>query len=521
MKLTLLTTSDIHGYLYPTDYRTKQLAAPFGLVRAAAVIKAERKAAPGPVLTIETGDFLQGSPLAYYIARQKRPVAPENLTQAYNEINYDVQILGNHEFNFGRSYLQQALASLTQPVLCANILTTAGKPAFGSAYKLFDCAGVTVAVLGLTTAHIPFWETPRHIQGLNFQSIVTTAKQYVPKLRQLADVVVVAYHGGFEADLKTGQPVGLINDENEGYRLLGEVRGIDALVTGHQHRSLASHVLGVPIVQPGYRGSAVGKIQLNLATKPLVSVTASAATLLPTAKQVSEPRLVTKMWSLQQEAERWLDQPLGQVKGDMRIKNPNRARVVEAAYVEFIQRVQMTAVGADISATALFNNESTGFGEQVTMRQVVTNYVYPNTVALVAINGAILRAALEKSALFFAPLGKEKVGINAKFLHPKKQYYNYDMYEGIDYTINVARPKGQRITRLEYHGRKVLPTDQLKIALNGYRAGGGGNFTMFNPSLIEHEVQREMPELIADYFKAHPVVTANVNHNFNVINEPD
>lgn len=39
---------------------------------------------------------------------------------------------------------------------------------------------------------------------------------------------------------------------------------IDALVTGHQHREIAQHVLGVPVIQPGFRGDFVGEIELEL-----------------------------------------------------------------------------------------------------------------------------------------------------------------------------------------------------------------------------------------------------------------
>ncbi|MBY7145308.1 bifunctional metallophosphatase/5'-nucleotidase, partial [Levilactobacillus brevis] len=71
MKLTILSTSDTHGYVYPTNYVKKGSHQGFGLARAATVIAREQAAAKaeGPVITIENGDFLEGSPLAYYVAR--------------------------------------------------------------------------------------------------------------------------------------------------------------------------------------------------------------------------------------------------------------------------------------------------------------------------------------------------------------------------------------------------------------------------------------------------------------------
>lgn len=85
-----------------------------------------------------------------------------------------------------------------------------------------------------------------------------------------ADIVVVTYHGGFESDLETGEPTELLTGENEGYAIATKVPGIDALVTGHQHRVIATKVNGVPVIQPGYRGAYVGEICLQVEKKATV-----------------------------------------------------------------------------------------------------------------------------------------------------------------------------------------------------------------------------------------------------------
>ncbi len=45
----------------------------------------------------------------------------EAITKIINQMNYDVSILGNHEFNYGLDYLKETIASYQQPVLAANI----------------------------------------------------------------------------------------------------------------------------------------------------------------------------------------------------------------------------------------------------------------------------------------------------------------------------------------------------------------------------------------------------------------
>lgn len=516
MKLTILATSDLHGYIEPTNFGSRGQNQPFGAAKAATVIEAVRNQASGPIVVIENGDFIQGSPLSYYIAKQQAG-SPELLTNVANAIGYDVGILGNHEFNYGRDYLEQATAAYHYPILCANIIDSNGSPAFGKAYTILEKDGLKIAILGLTTSYIPNWEHPSHIEGLQFLDVAATAKKYVPKLRELADIVIVSYHGGFERDLTSGEPTEALTKENQGYQLLEEVTGIDALVTGHQHRVLADTINGVPIIQPGFRGEYVGQIVLELAAdNGTYSITSATPSLLATKDAIPDKTVSEQIAPIASKVENWLDAPLGKVSGDMRITDPDKARLCEHPYVEFIQQVQMEASGAAISGTALFNNEGTGFGDTITMRDVVTNYIYPNTLAVLKVTGADLRAALERSASFFQMEADGSIGINPTFISPKPQYYNYDMYEGINYTIHVQQPIGERVFPLLYKGKQVQPDDVLEIVINQYRAVGGGDYPMFDASKIVREIQIDMTELIADYLKRHPIVTAMVNNNFQV-----
>lgn len=305
--------------------------------------------------------------------------------------------------------------------------------------------------------------------------------------------------------------------ENEGYELLQEVPGIDAFFTGHQHREIAAIVNGVPVVQPGYRGSQIGRIQLTIEKKEGQTViTDQQATLHSVAEVSADEAILAMIEPIETELESWLDQPLGKVNGDMRITDPMQARIVEHPYVEFINRVQMAASGAEISGTALFNNEGKGFGTTITMRDVITNYIYPNTLAVVKVTGAELRLALEQTANYLA-VEAGKIVFNPAFIEPKPQYYNYDMYEGIDYMIDMNQPVGKRITRLLFHNEPITPEQELEVVVNQYRAVGGGNYAMFTADKIVREIQVDMTELIADYLKQHPVLEAETNQNFKIV----
>ncbi len=518
MKLTILATSDIHGYLYPTDYLNTNDELPFGLFKAASLLKKEREEAEGAVLLIENGDYIQGSPLSQYVKENQR--TPKELVSVLNDIGYDVGVLGNHEFNYGLDYLKEGIEFANHPVLSANIIKDDGSYLADGPIKIIEKKGVKIGILGLTTQYIPHWEHPENIPELNFLSAVETAKKWVPQLQKEADLVIVAYHGGFEADLTTGEPTERLTGENEAYQLIKEVPGIDALITGHQHREIATIVEGVPVIQPGYRGENIGKITLEFKREAKeLQIIHKEADLLSVAGAELSKEFTEKHQPLARSVNQWLDQVIGYTSGDMRIQNAHQARMVEHPYIEFINRVQLYYGQADISGTALFSDTVSGYGKEITVREVILNYPFPNTLAVIQVSGSELKAALEQSAEYFILNAENQIVVQSKFITPKPQPYNYDMYEGIDYTIDVSQPVGERIVKLQFENKDVLPEDTFELVTNQYRAVGGGNFSMFADKPFIREVNVSMSDLITEYIQEKKIIEAEVNHNFQVISK--
>ncbi|MEJ6400078.1 bifunctional metallophosphatase/5'-nucleotidase [Nicoliella lavandulae] len=516
MKLTILSTSDTHGFIEPTNYVSAQNDKPFGLERAASCIKHLQSECKNTI-TIDNGDYLEGSPLAYYIAKIKDQSGPDQIDASFNMINYDYGVLGNHEFNYGLPYLQNSIKHTHRQDLCANIVDQNGDHVLGAPYAIKEIDGVKVGIIGMTTRGATKWESSENIIGLQFLSVAETASKYVPIVRQQADVVVIAYHGGFERNSEGVATEPLEGSENESYAMLKDVPGIDALVTGHQHRKIASKLFNVPITQPGHRGEFVGKIDLNIEkVDGKYRVTSSDAELVKTADYAPDPAIKNYIKPLSQQVNRWLDEPLSKIDGSLYFDDAFEARVHKTSFIEFIQKVQMETMGVDISATALFNNEAHGFENPITMRNIMTNYVYPNKLAVLEITGADLKAAMEISAKYFA-LKDGQIVVNEAFIYPKARHYNYDMYEGVNYTIKVGNPEGQRIIDLTYHGEPVRPDQKLKIVLNQYRASGGGHFPMFSNDKVIAKDSVMMSQLIANYLRNHPHIKATNNHNFKVI----
>ncbi|BBJ28123.1 5'-nucleotidase C-terminal domain-containing protein [Athalassotoga saccharophila] len=513
--LTILETTDLHGHIYPVDY-SNNATTNYGLARLATLIQKIKAQNPN-VLLFDDGDLIQGSPLEYYHAAiDNSGIDP--MIAVMNYLGYDAMTLGNHEFNYGQSVLRKAISEAKFPITSANIVNSETmKPEYGNGYVIFNMKdGPKVGYIALTTKYIPNWEEPSHIKGLEFLDAVETAQKYVDLLKsQGVDVIIIGYHGGLERNPSNGQPTEELTGENEGYAIATQVKGISALLLGHQHLSYALKMGNLPVVMASYWGRALGKITLNLDNSNGKWVVVSSEATLISANNVTPDATVMKLVQKDENAtQKWLDQPLGQSLGDFYVSNPMYARMRDNPLIQFVNTVQMYYTGAKISSTALFNDDVRGWKKgPVTMRDVMAVYIYPNTLNVIEVSGKDLKDALEQSASYFT-FDNGKVGVS------KMPGYNYDMYEGISYIIDLTKPVGGRIVWLAYDGKPISYSATYDVVLNNYRSGGGGNYMMFKGKPVVKSVMMEVSELMADYIRNNGYICPAVDQNWEVITRP-
>ncbi|WHY85721.1 bifunctional UDP-sugar hydrolase/5'-nucleotidase [Neobacillus novalis] len=518
-ELVIIETSDLHGNVFPINYGNHQ-ETNSGMAKIAQLIKQEKQKYEYTLL-IDNGDVIQGTPFTYHYAKflhdKNNP-----MISILNNLDYDAAIIGNHEFNYGMGLLKKAVKESNFPWLSANIISDeTNQPLFGQPYmiKEFD-NGLKVAVLGVTTHYIPNWENPNYIECLHFEDALETTRKWVKYLQEheTYDLLIVSYHGGFECDLLSGEPTESLTGENQGYRLCHEIEGIDVLLTGHQHRRITEHINGVTVIQPGFNGQGLGKAVIQFQFRDGKWGVVEKFAEIVAVDDTTEP--VKNVLELAEEYERqtqkWLDQPIGKIEGDLTVDNAFAVRVKDHPLIEFINNVQMDAAGVDISSTALFDNQSPGFSQHVTMRDIVSNYIYPNTLKVVRISGQDIKDALEKCATYFIVDVDNELNVNPAFVEPKPQHYNYDMWEGIEYELNISKPFGSRVVKLNYHGKPINLSDQYDVVMNNYRAGGGGDYEMFKDKPVIKEIQTDMTELLANYFLKRKTVSASCNNNWKV-----
>ena len=396
---------------------------------------------------------------------------------------------------------------MNAPCITNNILYH--NKTIGATYAICEIANKKVAIFGLTTQYIPNWEKKENIAHSKFLDACLTAKKTVEHLKSLEnpDYIICAYHGGFERDLVNGYPTEDLTKENEGYEILKTVSGIDVLITGHQHRSLAGNLFGKAYTQTKDRGAELACIDIYTDTGVIEPRVLKADT-------EADKKILTLVQEEENQCQKWLDTPLGTTKVDLKVTDEDEARLNKSQVITFLNMVAKEATGADLCANALFDR-ATGFSSNITMRDLVSTYVFPNTLVIKKVTGKVLREYLEKCAEYFT-ISNGVITVSPRYLAPKPMKYNYDMVDGVEYTIKVSNDVGHRITSLTKDGKEVSDTDEFTLCVNNYRATGGGNFNMLKDAPVVKEIPSSMVELLADYIMEHKVIDFVPVHNIKV-----
>ncbi|MFI9616226.1 bifunctional metallophosphatase/5'-nucleotidase [Streptomyces sp. NPDC052023] len=505
--LTVMGTTDLHGHVFNWDYfkdaeYTDTAGNAQGLARISTLVNQVREEkGRRHTLLLDAGDTIQGTPLTYYYAKvdpitaEAGPVHP--MAQAMNAIGYDAVALGNHEFNYGIETLRRFEEQCRFPLLGANAvdaktLRPAFPPYFMKTFRVPGAPPVKVAVLGLTNPGIAIWDKA-YVQGkLVFPGLEEQAAKWVPKLRSMgADVVVVCAHSGSSGTSSYGDQ--LPHVENAAAEVARQVPGIDAILVGHAHVEIEELLVTnestgrtVVLSEPLCYAERLTLFDFELAfDKGRWRVESVKASLRNTNTVEDDPRITRLLSDEHAKVVAYVNQVVGTATEPLTTVD---ARYKDAPIIDLITRVQEDVVKAALAGTehaslpvlaqaSPFSRTSEIPAGEVTIRDLSSLYVYDNTLVAKVLTGAQLRAYLEYSAEYFAqtaagaPVDADKL-TNAG----GRPDYNYDYVSGLTYEIDIARPAGSRIRNLVFGGAAVADAQQFVLAVNNYRANGGGAF---------------------------------------------
>ncbi len=479
--LTILHTSDLHGRVHPHDALADEDLGE-GLARIATVVKAIR-AEGNPTLLLDSGDTIQGAP-EQALAFATRGDASDPIVRAMNLVGYDAMALGNHEFDFGLARLEESRRQARFPWLAANVTDADGAPPFAQ-YAVLEKGGVRIGVLGFVTPNVPNWESPGLIEGLRFGDAVVAARRLVPLLRgrERCDLVVIVTHQGFERDPATGEERG-DHGENQAYALATEVPGVDFVLAGHAHVVVAPRQIGKTWVsEPGRWGNTLTRYDVTLEKAGAGwTVTGVQGRNLHMKNVVPDAAVAEAIAPEHDAAMKALAEQLAVLESPVSAQG---ARSRDTALLDWLHGVQLSAGQAQLSFCSLLPAQLADWAAgPLTLRQVWAFYPYENSLVTLEATGRQVRAALERSA---GCVGR-----------PSELGRNCDTLAGAEYVLDLSRPQGSRVVSLTRGGKEVADGDVFRVAINSYRASGGGGYPMWKSARRVSETGNVRDLLAAD-----------------------
>jgi 2',3'-cyclic-nucleotide 2'-phosphodiesterase/3'-nucleotidase len=570
VRLRILATSDLHANVLPYDYYRDRPDDTVGLARTASLIRAARTEVRNSVL-VDNGDLIQGSPLGDYIAYRKGVKAGEvhPIFAGMNLLDYLCATPGNHEFNYGLSFLGFSLSGAKIPFVCANATKADGTPLL-KPWAVFDRevedeAGgrqrLQIGVIGFLPPQIVQWDRDHLAGKLGTTDIVEAAQRHMPELSRQCDIVIALCHSGI-----AGGP--RVSGEENAALHLARVPGISAIITGHQHRVFPGRdfggiedvdadkgtLAGVPAVMPGFWGSHLGIIDLDLQRSGEDwRVTGFHCEARPIARR--EGTTITPMVQSDPPVEKavaadhaatlaYVREPVGETRAPITsffalVADDPSVQIVQQAQAEYVRAMAAgdSALRAlpVLSAAAPFKSGGRGGPDYYTnvrpgpvaIKDVADLYLYPNTVRAVRVTGAQVREWLERSAGIFNRIDPA-VTAEQPLIDPSFPAFNFDMMEGVTYRIDVTHPSrydvdgklvnpgAHRIIDLSRDGQPVRDEDMFLVATNNYRAGGGGNFPGADGTTVVLNAPDTNRDVLLRYIVAKKVVDPTADANWSL-----
>jgi 2',3'-cyclic-nucleotide 2'-phosphodiesterase/3'-nucleotidase len=496
--LVVATTTDVHGRLRAWDYYANQAEAVRGLSRAATIVDSVRSANPGRVILLDGGDLLQGNPLAYVAARVSRD-RTNPIIAAMNAMQYDAAAIGNHEYNYGVPYLDSAIRQAKFPFLSANTyrIEPAGIHAF-RAWTIVERAGIKVGIVGATTPGVMLWDAENVRGRLRLGDILPAVSQAVQEARAGgADIILVTVHSGLNEPASYDTVTSGVPSENVAARIASEVPGVDFVIYGHSHKEMRGTTIGrTLLVQPKNWATSVDVAHLVVTRADGGwRVSERHADIVQSAGHPENAAVLAATDAAHRETVAYVTTPIGTTQERW---SADSARVKDTPLIDFILETERKAAGSDLASTAAFSTDLVMGPGAITIAQVAQLYPYDNTLRAVRITGKQLRDYLEFSARYYRTPASPTAALESD---PQIPGYNFDIVSGVDYVIDVARPIGSRVTRLDYKGAPVKDTDSFTMALNNYRQTGGGGYAMLSGAPVVYDKQQEIRQLLIDEVK--------------------
>jgi 2',3'-cyclic-nucleotide 2'-phosphodiesterase/3'-nucleotidase len=484
----------VHGVILPYDFIEKE-KMDFSMASSFNYIKQIRKS-KDITLLLDNGDNLQGQPEVYYY-NFIDTVQPHFVAEVMNYMGYDAGTVGNHDVETGHAVYDRLVKAYNFPLLAANAIDIKTDKPYFKPYQIIEKEGIKIAVLGLVTPAIPNWLPHELYSGIEFKDMVETARKWMPViLNENPDLVVGLFHSGWDRTGGKLQNTDNLN-ENGSATVAYNVPGFDIIFNGHDHKLANEKFVNsvgdtVLILNGGSRSEKLAEADIIFTSGKIKGKRHMkiAGKIINVADFKPDPEFITKFMPQYKTIDEYVNRVIGNSSATITSRD---SYFGSSAFVDMIQTIQLEITGADISFAAPLSFDVKINKGPITVGDMFKLYRFENMLYTMSLSGEEIQKYLEYSysewlntmkgpddLLLKLRTGKDgRPTLTNDKAWFKNQSYNFDSGAGINYTVDVSKPEGARITIKGFtDGRLFEKNKMYKVAVNSYRGnGGGGHFT--------------------------------------------
>lgn len=500
--LQLVETSDVHGAFYDYDFRNGGVQHA-SLSRISSYLKENRDTLGDRLIYMDNGDILQGQSEVYFFNyMDSEEIHPTAKMLEY--LGCQVASAGNHDIETGHAVYDKFFSQCKHPVLGANIIDKkTGKP-YLKPYVVLDREGVKIAVLGMISPAIPKWLPEVLWEGLEFQDMRECAKQWIPVIqkKEKPDIIVGLFHSGADSLADTDEGAAL---EDASVIVAQEVPGFDVVFYGHDHTNLCKEVTNsegkkVLCLNPANEGRYLSVVDIQVTKKGNSLVSKEIKGDVKDMKDYTVDADFEKTFAPDKSrAMDFISEKIGTLTEQLDSKD---VFFGPSKFMSLIHKLQMDITGAPVSITAPLSLSSIIPAGELTVGDMFNVYRFENYLYTMKLTGKMIRDELEMSYDMWANqmsspaddlLLLNKDAADDQHLGFKNFYFNFDSAAGINYTVDVTKPKGEMVTIQSFtDGTPFDLEKEYEVAINSYRGNGGGDLLTKGSGLSKDEINKRI-----------------------------
>ncbi|NOU62069.1 bifunctional metallophosphatase/5'-nucleotidase [Marinifilum sp. JC070] len=498
LQLKIYGTSDVHGALFPYDL-VNDRETETSLAQVHQYVSKQREKKDAEVILLDNGDILQGDPLVYYSNFEKTETK-HICADVMNFMQYDAGTVGNHDIEPGHEVYDKLVKEFAFPWLAANAVRNSDGNPYFQPYTIIEKQGVKIAVMGLITPAIPKWLPEKIWSGMHFEPMVKSAKKWMEIIqeKEQPDFVIGLFHSGAGREDEYE-----FSHENGSILVAKQVPGFDMVICGHDHHEQISWFENtekekVLVINPKSRAKYLAEVAVELSWNSEKNTYDKKLKpkLVKIANIEKSKEYVDHFTPKFKEVEAYVSREVGSFKKSISTKD---AMFGDSPFIDLIQNIQMDLADAEISfAAPLSFNASIDSGE-LQVRDLFKLYRFENLLYTMNLTGKEIKDFLEFS---YRDWFQQMNSANDPMLYISTtdhgsrlttMFFNYDSAEGIDYTVDISKPYGERITISGMSsGEKFDENKTYRVALNSYRGNGGGNHLTEGAGLTKEELSSRL-----------------------------